>query len=117
MIQYDPETGAPIDGRPDLLDFSLGKGLGLIAHYLMRFVMWLITPICLLLEIFFDWLGFTGTIPYIDLDAGLVGYVLGMVDAWVPLHEAIFETFKFIGVMIIWAPFRILIKFMFPGLG
>ncbi|WP_145382183.1 hypothetical protein [Botrimarina mediterranea] len=117
MAQIDPETGEMTDARPELHDWKLTSGVGVVVMYLFRFVIWLTTPICLLLEILFDWMGFTGTIPYLELDAGIVGYIFGMVDAWVPLHEIIFQGFALVGVMIIWNPFRILIKFLFPGVG
>lgn len=117
VAAVDPETGEMTDGRPDLREWTAYEQYGIVTSFIIRAVIWLMTPICLLLEIIFDWLGFAYAPPIVSFAAGTVGWIAGMVDAWIPLHEYLAQSVFLCLVYILWGPFRILIKYLVPGLG
>ncbi|WP_145383062.1 hypothetical protein [Botrimarina mediterranea] len=117
VASVDPETGEVTDGRPPLREWTAFEEFGIVTQYLVRFVQWLMNPVCMLLEIIFDWLGFFDVIPVVSFTGGVIGWIGGIVDAWLPLHEFLAHAVTLSLVYILWAPFRVLIVYLVPGLG
>lgn len=106
----------------DILDY---QGVESVDPWLDRFfrlwlilLLWLVTPICLLLEAFLDWMGFAQTLPNpFDFSTGSLGLWASIANAWFPFSETIYFATSALVVKMIWTPFKIIIKYMIPGLG
>lgn len=115
------EEGNQYTGIEELEEWTAERGdigwLDRIIEWFWAWWRWFVDPICRLLTIFVNWIGLPQETQTLDFQYGAVGYYLGIIDAWLPVHEIIYHTLTLLGVSIIWMPFKLIIKYFFPGLG
>lgn len=111
-VQDDPPT---IDG----VDYAVqGNSDWTVVGWIEDLFFWLVTPICSPCIQFLDWLGVDeAPLVEIDLNAGTVGHLLSITDAWLPVHEAISFISWFLFAYVVWTPIKLGIKYFVPGLG
>lgn len=105
----------------DALTYETDSGdtwVSWIMDYVIAIMLWLTTPICLLIEAFMDWMGMAEALPNpFDFSTGSLGLWASIANAWIPATELIFFATTTLIVNLVWLPFRIIIKYLIPGLG
>lgn len=106
-----PPASTPRDGTVRTLDSYDLQGdspgvYGWITRNAYAVFVWFIKPICVVITAFLDSIGFPSDPVTIDFLSGDVGWFLGVIDAWLPLHEAIQMVMSIVSFYFAWMPLR-----------
>ena len=113
-VLVEPGTLDTAPGLQTLIPESDASGIyGFLIRQGYQLFVWTVTPICLFISTVLDWIGITRDPVTIDFITGDVGFFLGVVDAWIPLHEFLSHVFSTVLLLIALIPVRIASAFIF----